>query len=46
MKTNHAGGSEMQKWTLKIGTGLAYLYISTSIIGIMVVMAKVAGLGA
>jgi hypothetical protein len=45
MKTKHTGGKEMQKWTLKIGTGLAYFYISTSIIGIMVVMAKAAGLG-
>ena len=36
----------MQKLSLIIGMGLVYLYISSSIIGIVVVMAKVAGLSA
>ena len=46
MKTKYTGGAKMQKVNLKIGMGLVYFYVSTSIIGIMVVMAKVAGLGA
>jgi hypothetical protein len=46
MNTPYTGETKMQKLTLTIGMGLVYFYISTSIIGIMVVMAKVAGLGA
>jgi hypothetical protein len=46
MKTINTGDTEMQKVNLTIGMGLAYFYVSTSIIGIIVVMAKVTGLGA